>query len=91
MVNIVYKIIGWLGTLMFSVRMFPQIYHTYKSKSVAGLSLQFILLDLFSAICLMIYSIVIKAYPMIVCNLLASVCDIVLLILYLQRSKGGKN
>lgn len=87
MTKIIYKIIGWLGTFMFSIRMFPQIYHTYKSNSVKGLSLHFILLDLFSALFLMIYSITISAYPMIVCNLLASLCDIVLLALYFEKSK----
>lgn len=83
--NIIFRLIGWTGTFLFSIRMFPQIYHTYISKSVKGLSLPFILLDLISAICLCTYSIAIKAYPMILCNLLASVSDIVLLILYFYK------
>ena len=87
MISTIIRIIGWTGTLLFSVRMFPQIYHTYKSKSVAGLSLHFILLDLFAAICFVIYAMTIKAYPMIVCNLIATICDTVLLIMFIEKSK----
>ena len=87
MVNINYKIIGWLGTILFSIRMFPQIMHTYYSKHVSGLSLNFILMDMISAFLLMIYSLKINAYPMIVCNFIATLCDIILLVIFFKKKE----
>ena len=86
----IYKNIGWLGTLLFSLRMIPQILHTYHSTSVKDLSLSFILLDFFSAICLFIYSVTIKAYPMIISNLMSTICDFLLLILYFYKTHKYK-
>lgn len=78
------KFLGWIGSLLFTIRIIPQIYHTYKYNTVDGLSKEFIFLDFFSAIFLGIYSISIGAWPNIITNFSAIIFDLILFIIYLK-------
>jgi len=75
------RIIGYLGTFLFSIRLFPQIYHVFKSRLTAGLDYRFIVLDLFGSTCFLIFALYLKAYPMILANTAAIFGDIILLFL----------
>jgi uncharacterized protein with PQ loop repeat len=75
------RLIGYLGTFLFSIRLFPQIYHLFKTRLTAGLDYRFITLDLLGSSCFLIYALYLKAYPMILANSASIFCDIILLFL----------
>ena len=82
--------IGYLGSFIFSIRLFPQIYTVYTTNNIEGLSESSIFLDMISAICLLIYSSYLKALPLIITNAVTIVCDIILYLLY-YRIKHSRN
>lgn len=75
------RIIGYLGTFLFSIRLFPQIYHVFTTRLTAGLDYKFITLDLLGSSCFLIFALYLKAYPMILANSAAIFGDIILLFL----------
>jgi len=75
------RLIGYLGTFLFSIRLFPQIYHVFKTRLTAGLDYRFIILDLLGSSCFLIFALYLKAYPMILANTAAILGDIILLYL----------
>lgn len=84
------KLIGYIGTFIFSIRLIPEIYHVYSTKEVKGLDMKFILLDLFGSICFLIYAFYLKALPMIIANSAAALGDISLLYLLISISNQNK-
>ena len=84
------KLIGYIGTFIFSIRLIPEIYHVYSTKEVKGLDMKFILLDLFGSICFLIYAFYLKALPMIIANSAAALGDISLLYLLITISNKNK-
>ena len=80
------QLIGYLGTFLFSIRLFPQIYHVYSTNLTAGLDYKFIMLDLLGASCFFIYSLYLKAFPMILANGISIVGDFILLYLIAKIS-----
>ena len=81
------KLIGYLGTFIFSIRLIPEIYHVYSTKEIDGLDVKFILLDLFGSICFLIYALFLKALPMIIANSAAMLGDLSLLYLLITIKK----
>ena len=77
-------LLGYVGSFLFAIRMFPQIYDIYINNKINGLSESFIILDLTAALCLLVYSFSIKAVPMIITNSMAAICDIILYIMYIK-------
>jgi uncharacterized protein with PQ loop repeat len=75
------RLIGYLGTFLFSIRLFPQIYHVFKTRLTSGLDYRFIALDLLGSTCFLIFALYLKAYPMILANTAAIFGDIILLFL----------
>ena len=82
--------VGYLGSFIFSIRLFPQIYNVYTTNNIDGLSESSIFLDMISAICLLIYSSHLKALPLIITNAVTVICDIILYLLY-HRIQHSKN
>ena len=81
------QLVGYLGTFLFSIRLFPQIYHVFISNLIAGLDYKFIILDLLGASCFFIYSLYLKAFPMILANGISIVGDFILLYLIAKIGK----
>jgi len=55
--HIICQVFGWIGSAFISVMFFPQVYTTFKTKDVEGLSISFLLLNTFVCICWIIYGI----------------------------------
>jgi uncharacterized protein with PQ loop repeat len=47
---------GFCGSLLLSIRLIPQLYHTYKRRCVDGLSYGFMFIDLILTIAMIVYS-----------------------------------
>lgn len=52
----IYLSAGFVGSLLLSVRLIPQLYHTYKERNVHGLSYGFMFIDLILTIAMIVYS-----------------------------------
>ena len=72
-------IFGYVGAGCLIVRLMPQIYLTWKSKSGKGLSYLFLLIELTACINFLIYSILIWSYPILIANAVAGICSILLI------------
>lgn len=81
------KLVGYLGTFIFSIRLIPEIYHVYSTKEVKGLDVKFILLDFLGSTCFLIYALFLKAFPMILANSAAMLGDLSLLYLLMTIKK----
>ena len=61
-------IVGYIGTCILGVTLMPQVYHTYKTKRVEHMSLTYILLQMAANAIYIYYGYLIKAVPIIACN-----------------------
>ena len=53
----IFKIFGYIGSFMLAILFLPQIYETYKSKNVDGLSTKFLLFNIITSILWNIYGV----------------------------------
>lgn len=81
-------IFGYIGAGCLIVRLMPQIYLTWKSKSGNGLSYLFLLIELIACINFLIYSILIWSYPILIANAVAGMCSILLVVLKIYYSRN---
>ena len=85
--NIFFVVIGYLGSFMLSILLIPQIYTTYKTKNVEGLSSYFLIFEVITTILWIIYGIgfllegSLDGLPIIIANSCMLVSVIILLIL----------
>jgi len=85
--NLYFKIVGYFATIMLSILMFPQIYATYKTKNVEGLSLWFLIFQLGTSILWVIYGIgfllsdIKDGIPIVIANTFIFISTIILLIM----------
>lgn len=82
------EIIGWLGSLAFSICAIPQAYHCFKNKHANGVSWLFIILWLLGEILTLIYVIPKGHLPLIV-NYALNIVFIVVILYYKIMPKGG--
>ena len=90
----VYQISGTIGTILLCLLLMPQVWHTYQSKDVSGLSPHFIALNLLASACLLWYGIGIGidlGWPLIVSNTLMIVNSLLLAIMFRLYSIEGAN
>ena len=73
---------GLLGSTLSSVTFIPQVYQTWKTKSVADLSLAMMLIVFLSTIIWLIYGIGLNLLPVILCN--GVICVLSLLLIYFK-------
>ena len=55
--QLIYTIFGYVGSGILSLLFIPQVYTTYKTKNVLGLSLTFLILNFIVCCCWIVYSI----------------------------------
>ena len=60
--------IWYIGAGLITVCLVPQVYTTYKTKTVEGLSLFFLILQILSSICYVIYGLYEHTLPIIISN-----------------------
>ena len=75
-------IFGFVGTIITIISFFPQIYTTYHTKSVRGLSYNFLILSILSAICWSIYAYESNASYQLLANIIILISVVILCILY---------
>ena len=71
-------IFGYIGAGCLIVRLMPQIYLTWKSKSGNELSYLFLLIETITCVNFLIYGIFISSYPILIANIVAVFCSILL-------------
>jgi MtN3 and saliva related transmembrane protein len=81
-------IFGYIGAGCLIIRLMPQIYLTWKSKSGNGLSYLFLFIELTACINFLIYSILIWSYPILIANAVAGMCSILLIFLKTYYSRN---
>ena len=81
------EIFGYAGALGVSLILIPQVVKTYREKNVRGLSLTFLLLNLWTSGTFLIYGVLERIWPMIVSNVISLSCCFQLLFLYLKWNR----
>jgi MtN3 and saliva related transmembrane protein len=74
--------VGLLGAFLSSITFIPQVYKTWKTKSVDDLSMMMLLIILTSTIVWLIYAFSLMLWPVIICN--SIVCVLSLLLIYFK-------
>lgn len=88
--NIFFIIIGYIGSFMLSILLIPQIYTTYKTKNVEGLSSYFLFFEIITTLLWIIYGIgfllegSLDGLPIIIAN--SCMLISVLILLYLKSA-----
>jgi len=75
-------IVAILAPLVNSIQLFPQLYKTYKTKNVKGLSFYFLILFLISNFLWILHGYFIFDYSIIVAGIVSMIVNIALLKLY---------
>ena len=70
---------GLVGSTLSSITFLPQVYQTWKTKSVGDLSLAMMLIVFLSTIVWLIYGIGLNLLPVILCNGVISVMSLLLI------------
>ena len=74
-------ILGYSGSFLISIILLPQIIHTYKKKDTKSLSYIFLLIGVLASILMIIYSVLIKAIPILIANTLYLIGNLTLIIM----------
>lgn len=83
------EIFGWLATLGFALCYWPQIYRTWKLKTVGDISFSGWFIQFLAYLCGLEYGFKLKQLPLIVGYLHGLLCTVILLILY-KKYRGNK-
>lgn len=81
------EVIGHIGSALSSLTFMPQVYHSWKTKSVRDLNLYMMLIVFISTIFWVIYGIARNAVPVIICNSIICFLSVVLIYFKLSYSK----
>ena len=91
---------GYIGSFLLAILLFPQVYKTFKTKDVSGLSSTFIVIETITTILWFLYGLGIildndiKGVPIIISNSSLLICSFLLLygkIKYSKRIKDNNN
>jgi len=83
-ITITNELFGYAGALGVSLILVPQVIKTYREKNVRGLSLTFLIINLWTGITFLIYGVLERIWPMIVSNIISLLCCFQLLFLYIK-------
>ena len=81
---------GYLAAFIFIIMLIPQIYKSFKTKSVNDLSLCFIFLFVLGSALMLYYAIIENALPIVVNNIFGLSAGLILLLAY-YLYKGNKH
>ncbi len=76
------EVVGLSGSVLSSVTFMPQVYQTWKTKSVGDLNLSMMLIVLLSTLIWLVYGIGKELLPVIICN--GIICFLSLLLIYFK-------
>ena len=83
----VVEYIGYLGSFLSCVTFIPQVYHSWKSKSVGDLSFLMILIVITSTLVWLVYGYFVKSGPVIMANTVVLALSLILLYFKLTFKK----
>ena len=78
--NLTASIFGYTGSVLLVTSLIPQVYHTYKTKLVADLSLLFLIMQILTGVCFLAYGILLGELPLIISNVGVQIQVILLII-----------
>ena len=81
----IYDILGWFGSSLLTIMMYPQVYLTLKTNKTDDLSIKFVSLNLLATICLVPYSIYYNIIPIAIANISLLICNLILISLYIKN------
>ena len=76
------ELVGHFGALLSSITFIPQVYKTWKTKSVRDLSMTMILIVFSSTIVWLVYAFSFWLWPVIIANLV--ICSLSLVLIYFK-------
>lgn len=71
-------LIGYFGSFLTSITFIPQVYKTWKTKSVGDLSLMMMLIVVTSCIVWLVYAVSLMLWPVIIANSIIGVLSLIL-------------
>lgn len=77
-------VVGHIGSALSSITFMPQVYQTWKSKSVGDLNLMMLLIVFSSTIIWLVYGIGRMLWPVIICNSIICLLSVILIWLKLK-------
>ena len=77
-----YIIFGYAASANACIMMIPQVYVTFKNRSIKDLSITYIVMNLMTQLLFFPYSIHFKLYPLMTVNSFLSLYDICIIIMY---------
>ena len=81
------EIIGWAGSIINAVVLFPQAYDVIKTKKVRDISLTTSALNFINSILWLIYGYFIQSWPLVVTNFIQLILSGIILFLKLKYKK----
>jgi len=81
-------VVGHVGSLLSSITFVPQVYQTWKTKSVGDLNLTMLLIVFSSTIIWLVYGFGRMLWPVIICN--SIICGLSVLLIWLKLKYGEK-
>ena len=88
--KIVFDILGYFGSSLLTIMMYPQVYLTIKTNKTDDLSINFVVLNFIATICLVPYSIYYNIIPIAIANISLLICNFILLSLYIKNTFCNK-
>lgn len=73
-------VFGYIGAGLLTILFMPQVYTTYKTKNVNGISYIFLIIEFLAALNFIIYGFLLKSFPIMIANFSAFICSILLLV-----------
>ncbi len=87
----IFLIFGYVGSASACMMMIPQIFLTFKKKSMKDISIQTIGLNLLTQCLFLPYTLHFELYPFLTVNFFLTIYDITLIIYYLNLKNSCKN
>jgi len=85
------EIIGYLAAMLTTTAFVPQVWHSWKTRDLSGVSLSMYVLFTTGVGLWFIYGIIISSYPVIIANAVTGLLALIVLTLKLTQSAHSKN
>ncbi len=76
---------GYIGSCIAIFMMIPQVYLTLKTRKTEDISIKTITMNLSAQVFFLPYSIYFRLYPLLTANVSLAICDLIIIIIYLQN------
>ena len=73
-------LLGYIGSVLLGITLLPQVIKTYKEKNADNISAGYLILQMTSCVCFIVYSYILQSLPIIICNGLVFIFSTSLLI-----------